>query len=132
MGELPRFPSLAWFRALADRLNVDRDFRGLARWTDARIGFSVQDEPTVVFTVVAGKIASVDVGEGLHGVDYALSGPPEGWAVLFTERGSLTMATNQLHGQLRITGDLVLAAGDRWTLASICRRFRHAQEEARQ
>lgn len=132
MADLPRFPTLAWFRALADQLNADRDYRALARWTDARIGFSVQDEPTVVLTVVAGKIASVDLGEGLHGVDYALSGPQEGWAGLFAERGSLTMATNQLHGRLRITGDLVLAASDRWTLASICRRFRREQGEAQQ
>lgn len=124
MADASRFPSVAWFRVLADRLNSDTDFGQLARWTDARIGFSVHGEPIVVLTVVAGKIVQVEEGEGLRGVDYALDGPAEGWAAFFGERASLTFATNRLYGRLRILGNLALAAGDHWTLASMCRRFK--------
>jgi len=118
------FPSLAWFRALADRLNADPGFRELARWTTARIGFSVAGHPTAVLTLVGGHVIAVEQGEGLRGTDYALDGPRDGWDVLFEERGCLPLATNQLHGTLRLRGDLVLAAGDMWTLSNIVRRFR--------
>jgi hypothetical protein len=122
----PTFPSPEWFRALADRLNADPDFRHLARWTSARVGFAVAGRPTVVLTLVAGFVTSVEDGEGLTGVDYALEGPPEGWGVLFEERGCLPLAINPMHGRLRLRGNLVLAAGDNWTLANIVRRFRAA------
>lgn len=124
MPDALSFPSLAWFRALAQQLEADSQFRQLARWTDARIGFSVTGEPTIVLTLVAGRIVSVEEGEGLRGVDYCLEGPSEGWNVFFEERGTLPLATNQLHGKLRVRGNIVLAAGDNWTLANICRRFR--------
>jgi hypothetical protein len=118
------FPSSGWFRALAQQLEADPEFLQLARWTDARIGFSVTGEPTIVLTLVAGRIVSVEEGEGLRGVDYSLEGPGEGWEIFFEERGTLPLATNQLHGKLRLCGNLVMAAGDNWTLANICRRFR--------
>jgi hypothetical protein len=118
------FPSLAWFRALAERLNADPGFRELAHWTTARIGFGVAGHPTTVLTLVGGHVIAVEQGEGLRGTDYALDGPRDGWDVLFEERGCLPLATNQLHGKLRLRGDLVLAAGDMWTLSNIVRRFR--------
>jgi hypothetical protein len=118
------FPSLAWFRALAERLNADPGFRELAHWTTARIGFGVAGHPTAVLTLVGGHVIAVEQGEGLRGSDYALDGPRDGWDVLFEERGCLPLATNQLHGKLRLRGDLVLAAGDMWTLSNIVRRFR--------
>lgn len=120
----PTFPSLEWFRALAERLNADPHFRQLARWTSARMGFAVAGRPTVVLTLAAGFVTSVEEGEGLMGVDYALEGPPDGWGVLFEERGCLPLAINPMHGRLRLRGNLVLAAGDNWTLANIVRRFR--------
>jgi hypothetical protein len=120
----PRFPSLGWFRLLADQLNAEPDFRQLARWTSARIGFAVGGHPTIVLTLVGGVVVAADEGEGLRGVDYALEGPREGWDILFEERGFLPLATNQMHGTLRLRGNLVLAAGDNWTLSNIVRRFR--------
>jgi hypothetical protein len=117
------FPSVAWFSALRDRLNSDGDFRHLARWTSARIGFAVTGQLPIVLTIVRGEVVRVDEGEGLLGADYALEGPQDGWDVLFTERGSLPQATNLLHGKLRLRGDLVAAAGDNWTLANLVRRF---------
>ena len=123
------FPSLAWFRALADRLDADPGFRELARWTTARIGFGVAGHPTMVLTLVGGGVIAVEQGEGLRGTDYALDGPRDGWDVFFEERGCLPLATNQLHGKLRLRGNLVLAAGDMWTLSNIVRRFRAVAEE---
>ena len=118
------FPSPAWFRRLAGLLNADPGFRELARWTTARIGISVAGHPMIVLTLVDGGVIAVEQGEGLRGTDYALDGPPDGWDVLFEERGCLPLATNQLHGKLHLRGDLVLAAGDMWTLSNIVRRFR--------
>lgn len=118
------FPSLAWFRALSERLNADPAFRELAHWTTARIGFGVAGHPTAVLTLVGGHVIAVEQGEGLRGTDYGFDGPRDGWDVLFEERGCLPLATNQLHGKLRLRGDLVLAAGDMWTLSNIVRRFR--------
>jgi hypothetical protein len=123
------FPSLAWFRVLAERLNADPGFRELAHWTTARIGFSIEGHPTTVLTLVGGQVIAVEQGEGLRGTDYALDGPRDGWDVLFEERGCLPLATNQLHGKLRLRGDLVLAAGDMWTLSNIVRRFRAVTAE---
>jgi hypothetical protein len=123
------FPSLAWFRALAERLNSDSGFRELARWTTARIGFGIAGHPTIVLTVVDGGVIAVEQGEGLRGIDYGLDGPRDGWDVLFEERGCLPLATNQLHGKLRLRGNLVLAAGDMWTLSNVVRRFRAVAEE---
>jgi hypothetical protein len=130
MSDEVSFPSLAWFRALAQQLEADSQFKHLARWTDARIGFSVMEKPTIVLTLVAGRIVSVEEGMGLKGVDYCLEGPREGWNVFFEERGSLPLATNQLYGKLRISGNIVLAAGDSLTLDNICRRFRSVREES--
>ncbi len=118
------FPSSAWFSTLRDRLNADVEFRQLARWTSARIGFSVTGHASIVLTLVRGEVVRVDEGEGLLGVDYALEGPADGWDVLFSERGNLPLATNQLHGKLRLRGNLVAAAGDNWTLANLVRRFK--------
>jgi hypothetical protein len=118
------FPSIEWFRSLAERLNADDEFRQLARWTTARIGFSVAGHPTVVLALVSGRVLTTEEGEGVAGVDYALEGPPEGWDVFFAERGCLPFAINPMHGKLRLRGNLVLAAGDNWTLANIVRRFR--------
>ena len=123
------FPSLTWFHALADRLNADSAFRELARWTNARIGFGVAGHPTIVLTLLGGVVIAAEEGEGLRGVDYALDGPRDGWDILFEERGVLPLATNQLHGKLRLRGNLVLAAGDTWTLSNIVRRFRAVAEE---
>jgi hypothetical protein len=118
------FPSLQWFRVLADRLNAEADFRDLARWTNARIGFAVGGHPTIVLTLVGGVVVATEEGEGLRGVDYVLEGPRDGWDILFEERGFLPLATNQMHGTLRLRGNLVLAAGDNWALSNIARRFR--------
>ena len=118
------FPSLGWFRTVAEALNTDGEFRQLARWTSARMGFGVEGQALIVLTLTSGAITSVEQGEGLTGVDYALEGPLEGWHVFFRERGCLPHAINPLHGKLRLRGNLVLAAGDNWTLASIVRRFR--------
>jgi len=120
----PRFPSIEWFRALAAWLNADDEFRRLARWTSARIGFSVVGHPIDNKTLASGLVLTTEEGEGLIGVDYALEGPPEGWDLLFAERGCLPLAINPMHGKLRVRGNLVLAAGDNWTLANIVRRFR--------
>jgi hypothetical protein len=120
----PRFPSLEWFRALAERLNADDEFRELARWATARVGFSVTGHPTFALSLAAGRVTTVEEGEGLTGVDYAIEGPPEGWDVFFDERGCLPLAINSMHGRLRLRGNLVLAAGDNWTLSNIVRRFR--------
>ena len=122
------FPTLAWFHMLARTLNADAAFRQLSRWTSARVGFSVDGHPTIVLTFSEGSVVAVEEGEGLRGVDYRIEGPPEGWELLFAERGSLAWATNQRYGKLRVRGDLVLAAGDNWTLANICRRFREVSE----
>lgn len=120
----PRFPSIEWFRTLAERLKADDEFRQLARWTSARVGFSVAGHPTIVLTLASGVVLAAEEGEGVTGVDYALEGPPEGWDVFFAERGCLPLAINPMHGKLRLRGNLVLAAGDNWTLANIVRRFR--------
>ena len=132
MDDDPVFPTVAWFQALARLLNSDAAFRQLSRWTSARVGFSVDGHPTIVTTLIDGSVVAVEESEGIRGVDYRIEGPPEGWELLFTERGSLARATNQRYGKLRVRGNLVLAAGDNWTLANICRRFREVNGQGDQ
>ena len=123
------FPSILWFNSLARQVNSDPDYLKAAHTLNARVAFAVGGCETVVLTLLNGKVVGIEKCEGLRGTDYRLEGPEEGWDLFWQERVNFPWATNQMYGKLRIKGNIVMAAGDSWALANLCRRFRQVPKE---
>lgn len=116
------FPGIAWFQRLREILNADEEFRRRARHFTATFLLEI-GEAAFTVDVVRGEMVAIHPGRVMTGHDFALAGPLEEWCRLVDGDIDLARATNPFHGRLRITGNVVAAAGNMWALYGLCSRF---------
>lgn len=100
------FPSLEWFRALADRVtspeHADR-FRRLGI-TDTTFVLAVGEEAyRIAFDGF--EVGEVTEWDGESPVDFVLAGSPAAWQDLLDHLGNRTLNSLVLGGELELTGD---------------------------
>jgi hypothetical protein len=100
------FPSLEWFRALADRVTADEHaatFRRLGV-TDTTFVLAVGDE---AYRIAFDGFEVGDVSPWDHEspVDFVLSGSVEAWRDVLDHPGTRTLNSVVLAGDLRLEGD---------------------------
>jgi hypothetical protein len=100
------FPSLEWFRALADRVTADEHadrFRRLGV-TDTTFVVAVGD---AAYRVTFDGFEVGDVAEWDHAspVDFVLAGSPASWRDVLEHPGARTLNSLVLGGELALTGD---------------------------
>ena len=115
-------PTVAWFRKLADELDRDGDYLELAKWLRAAVLVEIGETAFSLY-FHKGRLIDVEEGRALTGSDFTLSGPANEWVALMAGQIDLGRATTPPIGQIRIGGNVVMAAGNLQALSQCCARM---------
>jgi uncharacterized protein (TIGR02118 family) len=114
-GESDRLPTGEWFAERVTSLQARNALVGMGGTLDASIRLDVTGKEPVWLRLFGGE-ASTESDEDFRAeAHYNIRGPATGWRKLLTGQAHLVESVSAF-GELKLSGELVKAAGDMWGL----------------